>query len=257
HFADGGGLGSNRHPVFTEELTHLRPQTGRCALRLQPALAAILLHGVFTEIRSDAQPLGPRQFELTFTGAGAALAGYRQQIADGLAVQFGRDRHSRLHHSGAVIGTPITEIAVFAEQVATAAQAGADHYQGQCVEHRLHLEFLDGMVPRSHNRPHCFRASRTAGWQSSLRLVNGRRRPSSTRPISCSAHFTGIGLDSMNSFSCNGMSISFKRRAVSASPCKAATHRSCIALGATLAVTEILPLPPSRISSTAVGSSPE
>ena len=46
------------------------------------------------------------------------------------------------------------------------------------------------------------------------------------------------------------------RRAVTTSPFSAAAHISCILRGATFAVTEILPFPPSRISATAVGSSP-
>ncbi|MNT34130.1 hypothetical protein D3C72_1700890 [compost metagenome] len=61
----------------------------------------------------------------------------------------------------------------------------------------------------------------------------------------------------MNRSLCSGISFSLIARAVSASPLRAASHRSAISRGATLAVTEMLPLPPIRISSTAVGSSPD
>ncbi|MNJ74219.1 hypothetical protein D3C77_711170 [compost metagenome] len=81
--------------------------------------------------------------------------------------------------------------------------------------------------------------------------------PSGISPISCSANFTGIGLDSMNRALCSGISLSLMARAASASPRMAAAQRSAMARGATLAVTEMLPLPPISISSTAVASSPE
>ncbi len=76
-------------------------------------------------------------------------------------------------------------------------------------------------------------------------------------PISASAHLTGTGFGSINSFWCNGKTLLLSATAVAMSPAIAALHISAMARGATLAVTEILPAPPASIRAIAVGSSPE
>src|SRR5690606_40536833 len=91
---------------------------------------------------------------------------------------------------------------VLTKEITAATQSYANHRQRQCIKHRLHSHILDHQVSRNHSRPHCCSASRTTGRQSGLRLVSGRRRPSAIRPISWSAHFAGIGLDSINSCLC-------------------------------------------------------
>ena len=65
-----------------------------------------------------------------------------------------------------------------------------------------------------------------------------------------------MGLASTNSFWCKPNSLALMPRALTASPAMAATHISCINFGATLAVTDITPLPPNNIKLMAVASSP-
>ena len=71
--------------------------------------------------------------------------------------------------------------------------------------------------------------------------------PSPMRPMRASAHFTGMGLASTKSFWCSPMRRLFRAMAFFASPATAAAHISCIRRGATLAVTEMSPLAPSRM----------
>ena len=71
------------------------------------------------------------------------------------------------------------------------------------------------------------------------------------------AHLMGIGLASTNRFLCKGNNFICSCIAPLALPATAATHSSCISLGAMLAVTLTLPWPPHSISATAVASSPE
>src|SRR6185503_14144739 len=99
-------------------------------------------------------------------------------------------------------------------------------------------------------------ASRSGWWQRSETGTIGRRRPYSIRPISAIAHFTGLGLVSMNRRWCSGSTRLLSSRAFFTSPTSAAAHIWCISFGATLAVTEMTPCPPHRISGSAVASSP-
>ena len=88
--------------------------------------------------------------------------------------------------------------------------------------------------------------------------VIGRRSAAPHRPSRAIAHLVGAGLGSTNRCLCSGSSLQVDRASPRcASPAIAATHSSCIARGATLAVTLTLPWPPSSISATAVPSSPE
>ena len=94
------------------------------------------------------------------------------------------------------------------------------------------------------------------GWQSSDKGVSGKRSPGGIMPMACNAHLTGMGLDSTNRSLCNARKDPSRASALSRSPHRAAAHISCMARGATLAVTEISPFAPSRINSIAVASSP-
>ena len=76
------------------------------------------------------------------------------------------------------------------------------------------------------------------------------------KPILCNAHFTGIGLDSIKRLSCNKSNLVFIRLASLSFPCEDSKHISCIAFGATFAVTDMFPLKPSSISLIEVLSSP-
>ena len=78
----------------------------------------------------------------------------------------------------------------------------------------------------------------------------------SIKPILLKTHFTGIGLDSKNSFVFK-FEILFSIAFASEDFSRAKSHNLDIRPGTTLAVTEIFPWPPFRIKSVAVASSPE
>ena len=86
---------------------------------------------------------------------------------------------------------------------------------------------------------------------------SGRRSSSCISPIAANAHLTGIGFASTNNFVCRPISRSLIARAVATSPLLAAAHISDIDCGATFAVTEITPCPPSSMYASAVSSLPE
>src|SRR5690606_20097505 len=141
---EGSGLPGDRHTVAVEELTHPRPHGRGAMLGQQPAFTAVLLHRIFAVLGTCCprlrpriavlgtccQPLRARHLVLA-CAAGADFAGYRQQIADGLALQLRRYCHARFDGGGLVVRPPITEVAIFTEQIAAAAQSYANHHQSQ------------------------------------------------------------------------------------------------------------------------------
>src|SRR6266436_5246766 len=100
-------------------------------------------------------------------------------------------------------------------------------------------------------------ARKTASWCTGARSTNGRRMALPIRPILATAHFTGIGLASTNKSLCRSCKSASILRAFEKSPANAAAHTSFTRRGATFAVTEMTPLPPSLMKSTAVASSPD
>ena len=85
----------------------------------------------------------------------------------------------------------------------------------------------------------------------------GKRMVPPHKPMRAAAHFTGMGLASVNMCLCKFSKAFCMAMASLALPEMAATHKSCMCLGATLAVTLTLPCHPHNISATAVPSSPE
>src|SRR5450631_706098 len=100
-------------------------------------------------------------------------------------------------------------------------------------------------------------ARKTVSWCIGARSTNGRRTAPPMRPILATAHFTGMGLASTNKSLCRSCKSASMLRAFAKSPARAAAHTSLTRRGATFPVTEMTPLAPSPMKSTAVASSPD
>ena len=185
---------------------------------------------------------------------GRVRVGYRVAIAGG-----GADRSGGTS-SGALTCSPICSRSSCLRGSSNRTAAPRSR-TANLTERLVHL---NRCYDRGHSRHrHCARRCRPApsrraagrGRKMKAASAAGGCRPRSC-PICCSTHFTGIGLASTNRWRCNPSSLLLCARALARSPAKTATHISCISRGATLAVTEITPWPPSISSASPVPSSP-
>src|SRR6267154_2034286 len=104
------------------------------------------------------------------------------------------------------------------------------------------------------------RDSRTARMRarfSGLGETSGRRQTGWRRPISASADFTGMGLDSTKLMSIKARYWKWRRRASAKSPESADCTRRVISAGISLEATEIKPRPPREMRGSVKESSPE
>src|SRR5690606_17054537 len=165
----------------------------------------------------------------------------------------GRQRQWRNAFRLLVVHCPLTKTTFITKQKAAAGKEQTSQ-PNQSQPDKTHGVLHQGTNQSS---PAFFSADSTTWWQDSESGVSGRRIPGPIRPMRYSAHLTGIGLASTNRFLCKSCSGALIASALARSPASAAAHMSAMALGATFAVTEILPLAPSRMRSIAVASSPE
>src|SRR5882762_2671736 len=223
----------------------------------QPALAAGSIDPHFVDFRQDRGRSGPRcAAALGVVGRKSRRPG-RAPFRDLIALvtsrrgQVGRNLERRELLLGLVIDLRGIE------QRAAAGKRQPQHCRDDGAAVPRHPAF-----PSTTRRPlagvtSAWRmASLTTSWNCCESGVSGRRMPMPISPICATAHFTGIGLASTKSFVWSPRSLKFNSRAFSRSPASAAEHISCISRGATLAVTEMIPLPPRSMSASPLASSP-
>src|SRR5687767_1159606 len=251
---EDAGVGLLAHEAVAglgPEVAHHRPHGGGFGLHHQPALVAHALQPRALDLRQHGARVRAGN-----DGRGAALGiggvgRLRLRIGDGETVvdrgrrELGRNLE-RLH--GARLGALVL-LGLGAE--AGAAGGGGRDERGECESMQVHGE----AVPQV-RQPAARSAPATVSWCAGASGVSGRRMPSAMRPMRCSAHLTGMGLDSTKRCLCSPSNLLLIAIARAVSPERAATHISCISRGATLAVTETTPLAPSWTYASAVSSLP-
>src|ERR1700682_1636653 len=251
HDAKTGLLDRYHETVLGPEFAQCRPRRFLRCLHDQPALAARARNAC---VRTHGQKLGRT--------AGCTRGRDARCGADLIAVVVGRRGEIRRHFErGDASGRLVVD---FLAQRQGHGLAAGKHRCGNDGRHRRARHATQQLCTQhsippqnSHRQPASRSAVRTMSWYGAASGVSGSRSGPPIRPISASAHLTGIGLASTNSLVCKGMSFAFAERASSSLPFSAASHIAAIARGATLAVTEMTPWPPSSIYASAVSSLPE
>src|ERR1700676_680822 len=241
HDAKSGLLDCNHKPVLGPEVAQCRPRRLLRRLYDQPALAA---RSRKARVRAYRQNLG--WLARRTRGGDTRRGGYL--IA---AVVRRRGEIRRHFQHGRAAGRLVVNFLAqrHGHGLAAGKQCSRNDAGHRQARHATQQFFIQHSIPPQifHRQPASRSAVRTMLWYDAASGVSGNRSVPPIRPIAAIAHLTGIGLASTNSLVCKGMSVAFAKRASSSLPLSAASHIFAIARGATLAVTEMTPWPPSSI----------